>query len=152
MDQTTEPISEEARHQEHLLALTEALDRASLEEVRAQVSQLHPAEVADLLESLPTRDRDRVWEQLDPDLHTDVLAYAEDAVRARRMLQMEPEELAAAAQDRESDEGVHPLQDLPEKVIDEVLQSMDAQNRERLQSVLAYPEDTAGGLMNIDAI
>jgi magnesium transporter len=152
MDQTTEPISEEARHQEHLLALTEALDRASLEDVRAQVSELHPAEVADLLESLPSKDRDRVWEQLDADLHTDVLAYAEDAVRARRMLQMGPEEVAAAAQDLETDDAVDLLQDLPEKIVDEVLQSMDAQNRERLQSVLAYPEDTAGGLMNIDTI
>ena len=116
------------------------------------VDGLHPSEVALLLESLPQKERDLVWQQLDPEQHTDVLSEAEDAVRASRMVQMNAEELAAVAQDVEVDDATDILQDLPEDLIERVLQAMDDQNRQRLESLLAYPEDTAGGLMNTDVV
>ncbi len=144
--------AEEDRHQEHVHDLTEAVERNDLDGVKSVVESLHPAEVASLLESLPQRERDLVWEQLDAEQHTDVLAEAEDAVRASRMAQMNAEELAAVAQDVDLDDAVDILQDLPEDLVDEVLLAMDAQDRARLQSVLRYPEDTAGGLMNTDVI
>lgn len=144
--------AEENRHQEHVYELTEAAERNDADGVKRVIESLHPAEVAALLESLPQRERDLVWEQLDAEQHTDVLAEAEDAVRASRMAQMNAEELAAVAQDVDLDDAVDILQDLPEDLVDEVLLAMDAQDRARLQSVLRYPEDTAGGLMNTDVI
>ncbi len=144
--------AEEDRHQEHVHDLTEAVERNDLRGVKEVVDSLHPAEVASLLESLPQKERDLVWEQLDAEQHTDVLAEAEDAVRASRMAQMNAEELAAVAQDVDLDDAVDILQDLPEDLVDEVLLAMDAQDRARLESVLRYPEDTAGGLMNTDVI
>lgn len=144
--------SEEQHQVAHREALRDALERNALEEVRGLLRDLHPAEVALLLESLPRRERDVVWEQLDEEHHTDVLAEASDEVRASRMLQMEPEQLAAAALELETDDAVDILQDLPEEVIEEVLRGMDEQNRRRLEQALVYPEHTAGGLMNMDTI
>ena len=144
--------SKEDRHQEYLHALSEAIEQENLDAVKRLVEGLHPAETALLLESLPQKERGLVWEQLDPEQHTDVLAEAEDAVRASLMVQMNAEELAAVAQDVEVDDATDILQDLPEDLIAEVLRAMDDQNRQRLESLLAYPEDTAGGLMNTDVV
>ncbi|NIR29785.1 MAG: magnesium transporter [Gammaproteobacteria bacterium] len=144
--------AEEEHRVERLEALHDALERDALEKVRELIRDLHPAEAALLLESLPHKERDIVWEQIDEEQHTDVLAEAGDEVRASRMLQMAPEQLAAAALELDADDAVDILQDLPERVIEEVLLAMDEQNRRRLEGALVYPEDTAGGLMNIDTI
>jgi magnesium transporter len=144
--------AEEDRHQETLRRLSDAVERESTEEVQELVENLHPADVALILESLPQSERDIVWSQITRERHGEVLAEAEDAVRATYMLQMQPEELAVVAQNVDMDDAADILQDLPDPVVEEVLQAMDAQHRQRLESVLAYPEDTAGGLMNVDVL
>lgn len=144
--------ADEDIHQETLRRLNDALEREAISEVYALVRELHPADVALLLESLPEAERDIVWAQLDSALVGEVLAEANDAVRASHMRQMAPQALAAVAQGVDADDAADILQDLPEPVADEVLQAMDQQHRERLQSVLAYPEDCAGGLMNVDVL
>lgn len=144
--------ADEDQHQENLRRLNDALEREAISEVYALVRELHPADVALLLESLPESERDIVWSQLAPESVPEVLAEADDAVRAPHMRQMEPQALAAVAQEVDPDDAADILQDLPEPVADEVLQAMDDLHRERLQAVLAYPEDTAGGLMNVDVL
>ena len=62
-----------------------------------------------------------------------------------------PEELAALAAHLDEDDVVDILQELPEEVMEDVLDAMAAQDRERLSRALAFPEDSAGGLMNRDA-
>lgn len=126
-------------------------ERAPLK-LSAELNRLHPSEIADLLESLPAKQRDSVWAIIDPELEADVLCHVQDAVRSGRLEQMAPEKLAEVAEGLDTDDAVDLLQDLPQPMVDEVLQSMDAQNRARLATVLSYPEDTAGGLMNVDAI
>ncbi len=144
--------ADEDKYQENLRRLNDALEREAISEVYALVRELHPAEVALLLESLPESERNTVWAQLDPASVAEVLAEADDAVRASHMREMEPQALAAVAQEVDIYDAADILQDLPEPVADEVLRAMDEQNRERLQAVLAYPEDTAGGLMNVDVL
>lgn len=144
--------ADEDRHQENLRRLNDALEREAISEVYALVRELHPADVALLLESLPEGERDIVWSQLEPVSVAEVLAEADDAIRASHMRHMAPQALAAVAQEVDPDDAADILQDLPEPVADEVLQAMDEQYRERLQAVLAYPEDTAGGLMNVDVL
>lgn len=146
------PSAEEDRHWEHLHALSEAIEQDDIDGLKSLLESLHPAEIASLLESLPQPERDLVWEQLDSEQHTDVLAEAEDAVRASRMARMNAEELAAVAQEVDLDDAVDILQDLPEDLVDEVLLAMDEQDRARLESAMRYPEDTAGGLMNTDVV
>jgi magnesium transporter len=138
--------------QDNLRRLNDALEREAISEVYALVRELHPADIALLLESVPEDERDIVWSQLDPASVAEVLAEADDAIRASHMRQMAPQALAAVAQEVDPDDAADILQDLPEPVADEVLQAMDEQHRARLESVLAYPEDTAGGLMNVDVL
>lgn len=121
-------------------------------DIRALLSDLHPAAVAHLLESLPLDRRDTVWEQLDADEFAEVLAEAEDGVRLEKLREMQPREVAAVAKELDPDDAVDLLQDLPEALVAQVLAQMDEQNREILSRVLQYPEDTAGGLMNVDAV
>src|SRR3546814_12294027 len=65
---------------------------------------------------------------------------------------MDPDEIVAAVEDLDIDDLADLVQDLPGTVIDEVLKSMDRENRERLEQVVSYPEDTAGRLMNPDQV
>ena len=132
--------------------ILDALGRGDLAGVRAALGDLHPADIALLLESLPAEERDEIWGCLDGALRAEVFAEVEDAVRTPRMLQMDSAALAAIAREVDDDDAADILQDLPEPVIEEVLEALDGQERDRLQSILAYPEDTAGGLMNLDVV
>jgi len=144
--------SEKGKLQDVLQLVDDALEEENLEQVRSALTALHPSEIADLLEALPAKDRELVWDQIDPALEGDVLAYAQDDVRAGLLGKLAPHEVAAVTRDLDTDDAADILQDLPETVIDEVLWSMDDQHRRRLTAVLSYPEDTAGGLMNLDTI
>ena len=129
-----------------------ALEANEIGEVREQIASLHPAELADLLESLPTSMRDELWVHIDPDSEGDVLVHVTDAVRAGILEGMHPHEVAAATETLEIDDAADILQDLSEDVVGEVLRSMDSQNRQRITHILHYAEDSAGGLMNVDTV
>jgi magnesium transporter len=116
------------------------------------INTLHPAEIAQLLESLPRNRREIVWELTDPELDGDVLIELSDEVRAQLIREMDPEELAAATEGMEVDDLADLIADLPEKVTQQLLRNMDQQDRERLSQVLSWPEDSAGGLMNTDTV
>jgi magnesium transporter len=133
-------------------SLHEALDQDDLDLASKIIAALHPSEIADIIESMPGRERDSVWQLIDPELEGDVLSHMQDAVRTEFLEQMHPDEVIDATKDLDADDVADILQDLPDEVADTILQSMDEQNRQRLSSVLTYPEDTAGGLMNIDVV
>lgn len=145
--------SEQANsNQARLLLVQEALEANDLLAVREELASLHPSELADLLESLPGEIRDELWVHIEPEVEGDVLAEANDQVRATLLENMQPHEVAAAAASLDTDDAVDILQDLSEPLADQVLRSMDEQNRVRIASVLSYAEDTAGGLMNVDVV
>jgi magnesium transporter len=132
--------------------LASVLQSGALLQARKMLNSMYPAEIANLLESLPPEQRELIWELVDPEQDGDVLLHVNDAVRAGLIRQMETHELVAATENLDTDDLADILSHLPETVIREVLQSMDAQDRQRLESVLPYPKDTAGGLMNTDTI
>jgi magnesium transporter len=113
---------------------------------------LHPAEIALLLESVPPRQRELVWNMVDPELEGDVLLELSEGVRQELIEEMETEELVAAAEGMELDDLADLVRELPETVTMQVLRSMDQRDRERLRKVLSWPEDSAGGLMNTDTV
>ena len=117
-----------------------------------KLHELHPAELAHLLEALPREEREKVWSLVDLDDHGDVLLYVNDEVRHQLLKDLEDHELVEAARHYETDDLADILIDLPEDVTQQVLQSMDEQNRNRLEAVMSYPEDCAGGLMNTDTV
>ncbi len=136
----------------HLEALTDALQLGTLKQARALVSALHPAEIAHLLESLPPSQRRIVWEMVDREDHGEVLLHVGDEVRAGLIEAMDHEALLSATEGLDVDDLADLLQDLPDVVTRQALAGMDQQYRQRLEAVLSYGEDTAGGLMNTDTV
>ena len=132
--------------------LRDKLDSGRMRSARIMVNSLHPAELARLLESLPLKDRAVLWEIVDPEIEGDVLVELAEEVRDGLIEGMGTEELIAATEGMEVDDLADLLADLPESITQEVLQSLDKQDHERLQQVLAYDEESAGGLMNVDIV
>ncbi|MCB1748350.1 MAG: magnesium transporter [Gammaproteobacteria bacterium] len=141
-----------SRTQEFVQAVQDALEANEIRRVREFLAELHPSEIADLLESLPGPVRSELWVHIDSAIEGDVLSHASTAVRNSLLEDMAPEQVAQATSQLDSDDVADILQDLPEDLADEVLLSMDEQNRQRIAAVLTFPYDTAGGLMNPDAV
>jgi len=135
-----------------LSALRDALDQGTLRTAHRMVNAMHPADIALLLESLPPAQREIVWEMVDPELEGDVLVELNENVRAGFIEDMGAEELVAATEGLEVDDLADLLDELPETVTQQLLHSMDQRDRDRLRTVLGYPEDSAGGLMNTDTV
>ncbi|MGI9200805.1 MAG: magnesium transporter [Woeseiaceae bacterium] len=135
-----------------LLQLREQLDSGALRAAGQMIQSLHPSELAHLLESLPLQERAMLWELVDVDDEGDILVEVSDEVRDGLIKGMQTEELIAATDGMELDDLADLLVDLPETVTQQVLQSLDGQDQERLRQVLAYDEDCAGGLMNVDIV
>jgi len=145
-------MTELSRKELQLEALRSALDGGTLRPAQRMLTGLHPAEIALLLESVPPRQRELVWNMVDPELEGDVLLELSDSVRQELIEEMETEELVAAAEGMEVDDLADLVRELPETVTMQVLRSMDQRDRERLRKVLSWPEDSAGGLMNTDTV
>jgi magnesium transporter len=148
-------MAEAVRHEKtarQLRMLSDALDTGRLGPVRRLVNTLSPAEIGNLLESLPAGKREIVWGLVDPEDDGEVLVHVGDDVRESLLADMDTDEIVAAVEDLDIDDLAELAEDLPDTVIEEVLKSMDRENRERLEQVLSYDEDTAGRLMNPDVI
>ncbi|MBD8527131.1 magnesium transporter [Pseudomarimonas arenosa] len=148
-------MADAARHDRssrQLKLLSQALASGRLGPVRRLVNTLSPAEIGHLLESMPPGKREIVWGLVDPEDDGEVLLHVGDEVREALIADMDTDELVAAVEDLDIDDLADLVEDLPDQVIDELLSAMDRENRERLEQVLSYPEDTAGRLMNPDVV
>jgi len=132
--------------------LQERLNSGRMRSARIMVNSLYPSEVARLLESLPLKDRAMLWEIVDAEMEGDVLVELAEEVRDGLIEGMGTQDLIAAAEGMEVDDLADLLANLPETVTQEVLQSLDKQDHERVKQVLAYEEESAGGLMNVDIV
>jgi magnesium transporter len=138
--------------QDRLNQVIESFGAGTLEETRYLLESLRPQEIANLLTSTPPKVRWVLWELLDEDEENQALQYLGDDVRARFLESMDTAQLVAAADELDTDDFADILQQLPDTLSREVLAAMDAKDRARVEAVLSYPEDSAGGLMNTDAI
>ena len=116
------------------------------------LNSLHPADVAFILESLPLDDRLIVWDLVRADRDGEILIEVSDSVRQTLIADMDSTELLAAAEQLDTDEIADIAADLPEDVLQDLLDSLDTNNRERLESALSYPEDQVGALMDFDIV
>ena len=132
--------------------LAEALESGRFVRMRRLLASLHPAETGHLLESLPPNERRICWSIVNPDLRGEMLTFVGEDVRADLIKHMDTADLISATEDLDVDDVADILQNLPDHIMHEVLTAMDGQHRRRVETVLAYEEDTAGGLMNTDVI
>jgi len=142
----------EATSQNTLDKLSHALDSGAFVDVRRMLNGLPPADTAHLLESSPPKFRDILWTMVELENQGEVLNELGDELRFQLLSDMEAGKVASLVEGLEDDDVADILQQLPDRVTREVLTSMDQQDRARLERVMLYPEDTAGGLMNTDTI
>ncbi len=133
-------------------ALESAIDSDALLQVRNFLKHLSAVEIALLLESSPPSERTLLWQLLDPELEAEVLSKLTEEVQEQIALQMDSSELASLTESMDEDDIADVLQQLPERLTQEVLELMSIQDRKRVETVLTYPEDTAGGLMDTNTI
>jgi magnesium transporter len=123
-----------------------------LRALRRMLKGLTPIEIAYLIESTPPKSRTLLWDLINADLHAEILQELPEEVAAQFVKNMDSQQVADLTEELDVDDVADILQQLPEQVIQEVLNAMTVQNRKRVETVLSYEEDTAGGLMNTDII
>ena len=136
----------------HLEAIREALSLKKLKRVGRILHRMHPAKVAGLLEALPPVERLSVWSMVETERAGRVLTYLHDEIRIALALELDLDDLIASAQHLELDDRVDLIQTLPKDLGNKLLRASSASQRKQLESMLSYPEDSAGGLMDADAI
>ena len=133
--------------------LTQALDSGAFQQIRFTLNNtMQPVEVAQLLEKSPPKERRILWQLIHRDNEGAVLQHVSDDIQADILSRMDHSRVLAIADSLDSDDLADLLQQLPDTVMRELLKVMDKQNRERVEQVLSFPEDTAGGLMNTDTV
>ena len=142
----------EATSQKTFDRLTLALDSGTFVDVRRMLNALPPADAAHLMESSPPKFRHILWKMMEAENEGEVLNELSDELRIHFLSDMEATQVASLMEGLEDDDVADILQQLPDRITREVLTSMDQQDRARLERVMLYPEDTAGGLMNTDTI
>lgn len=121
-------------------------------ELQRLLEALHPADIAFVLEALPLVDRLAVWQRVKADRDGEILLEVSDAVRESLIADMDDHEILAAVEPLDADELADLVDDLPSEVLPELMASLDAQQRERVQAALSYPDDQVGALMDFEMV
>lgn len=141
-----------ALSEDQLEAINKAIEQNMPDSIRHMLGSLSAADIAHLLESSPPRQRSLIWKLVPLEQEGDVLNELGEEVQQFFTNQMNIAELIGILEEQEIDDTVDILQNLPKRITRKVLDAMTTQNRQRLEEVLAYPENTAGGLMNTDIL
>ena len=156
-----EARSAASRLHDQLEAIVEVLRRhddesplpaESQAELRRQLDELHPADIAFILESLPLDDRLAVWQLVKADRDGEILLEVSDAVRESLIADMDRHEILAAVEPLDADELADLVEDLPTAMLPELMASLDTQQREQVQSALSYEDDQVGALMDFEMV
>ncbi|MEK0362806.1 MULTISPECIES: magnesium transporter [unclassified Pseudomonas] len=140
---------QEGQHQDIIENL---VHRQNLVELQRKLEALHPADIAYILEALPLDERLTVWQLVKSDRDGDILLEVSDAVRETLIADMDDHELLAAAKEMDADELADLAAELPRDVVHELMETLDAQQRERVRSALSYEEDQVGALMDFEMV
>lgn len=138
--------------EEHLDRLIEAIEAADRPAIREVFADLHPADIGHMLESLTPEQRDLAWAEIDSDAKGEVLVEVSEGVQADLIEDMAKPEMVAAIRGLDTDDIADLIPVLPDDVLADVLFTVDKVARAGLGEVLSYPEDTAGGLMDVDTL
>lgn len=135
-----------------LQIISECIDNEDYSQIDQLLKELHPAEIAHVIETLPVKQRDYLWERIPTEYEGEVLVNLNESVRSYFIKTMDPSALLAATESLDTDDLADILSEIPQAVSQELLLSMEQQDRDRLKSVLFYADDTAGGLMDLNTV
>lgn len=145
-------VQEQVASQKTLDRLSTALESGTFVDVRRMLNGLSPGDVAHLLESSPPKFRHILWQMVEIDREGEVLGELSEDLQSQFLVAMDAAQVALITEGLEDDDIADILQQLPDHVTQEVLTAMDQQDRARLERVIHFPDDVAGGLMNTDTI
>lgn len=148
------PANQTTSDQLSLLSLVDEtlVDSRTLNQVRHALNNMASMDIAHYIESSPTKVHRLLWELVDPEVEGEVFSHLNEYLQKEFLQGMNSEQMATLVTGLDTDDVVDVLQQLPDRVIPQVLEAMDNQDRLRVESVLSYDEDSAGGLMNTDTI
>ena len=138
--------------EECLQNLMIALEASNHEEAIEQLKDLHPGEIALLLEAIKPKDRSVIWPGIMASIQGEVLKEVNEDVQSQLIDEMSVDDLVKATENLDTDDLADIVPNLPESAVHSLLLTLDYKHREHLNKVLEYPEDSAGGLMNTDFI
>ena len=139
------------RDDRHTL-LDTLVHKQHIAELKRLLENLHPADIAYILEALPIEQRLLVWSLVKADRDGDILIEVSDAVRESLIATMSREELREATEQLDTDEIADLAPDLPQNVMRDVFRSLSIEEREQLRSAMSYSEDSVGALMDFSMI
>ena len=146
-------ITVEQNHNKHQLEyITELLDKNSIVEIRNFIHSIYPAETAHIIESLEPTEREKIWSVIPPNVMGEILVKLHIEVASSLIKITSRMALIEATENLESDDMVDLLHVLPEPLLSQVLESIAISERSRLETVLSYDDNTAGGIMSLDII
>lgn len=126
--------------------------RIKLKVPHEKIARLHPADIADIVEQLTPQQRAEIIEALDVETAADTIEEMEDEERAAVIETLDEERAADILEEMEPDEAADLLADLSDERSEELLEHMEPSEAEEVKALLAYDEETAGGLMTRDYI
>ena len=137
---------------EHLEQISIFLEESLLNEARTYIHNLYPAEIANILESLPVEERGIVWSLISPDIMGTILVDMREEVAKGLIDLTSKDHLIEAAGSLESDDLIDFLHAIPEPLVAKILTKLGVEQGARLESALSYQDDTAGGLMTLESL
>ncbi|MEE9447010.1 MAG: magnesium transporter [Arenicellales bacterium] len=134
---------------EQLLA---ALERQDFIEISSTLAELNPAEIAHILEATPSRSRYTFLQRAPKDTWGEILLNIGDVAGAELAEHLDKATLKNLANALDTSDVAELIDVIPDESVDDLLSGMSAQRRERVQATLSYEEETAGRLMQSDAV
>jgi len=129
-----------------------ALEASDYDEAKQQIKDLHPGEIALLLEAIQPKDRSVLWPSIEISIQGEILKEVSEDVQSQLISEMTVDSLVKATEKLDTDDLADIVPNMPESAVHSLLLTLDFKHRERLNKILSYPEDSAGGLMNTDFI
>lgn len=118
-----------------------------------KLEEMHPADLADIVEELGPAEREAIFETIDSEVAADALSEVEDPKMQANILEsLEPEKAADIVEEMSPDEAADILNELEEETSEEILEEMDSAEKTEVQELLEYRENTAGGMMNTEYV
>ena len=147
-EQLNDPPTEQLRQD-----ISTAIEEADSQTITETLEEVNVAQIADILDSTPPAQRQLLWPNIDPENLGAVLLETGDEVRQQKLDSLGSQEIAEIIDTLpDVDDQADLILDLPPEKLVTVLYILDKQKRENLEALLSYPEDTAGGLMNLDPV
>jgi flagellar motility protein MotE (MotC chaperone)/sporulation protein YlmC with PRC-barrel domain len=117
-----------------------------------KLEQMHPADLADIVEELSPAEREAIFETIDSEVAAEALSEIDPKMQTQILEALEPEKAADIVEEMSPDEAADALSELEEQTSEEILEEMESEDKTDVEELLEFEEDTAGGMMNTEYV